>query len=58
MAVEVMVFLRRTGTGPSHREDGIIVMKLQKDRRQAHDLCTVEVVYYCTHEHNSIVSSD
>lgn len=58
MAVEVMVFLRSTVTGPSHREDGIIVMKLRKYRRHAHVLCTIEVVYYCTHEHNSMVSSD
>jgi hypothetical protein len=58
VAVEVMVFLWSTVSGPGRREDGIIVMKLQKDRRQAHDLCTIEVVYYFTHEHNSMVSSD
>jgi hypothetical protein len=58
VAVEVMVFLQSMVSEPGHREDGIIVMKLQKDRRQAHDLCIIQVVFYCTHEHNSMVSSD
>jgi len=53
----VIVFLRSAVSGLNHREDEIILMKLQKDRRQAHDLCIIEVVLYFTHEHNSIVSS-
>jgi hypothetical protein len=57
VAVEVIVFLGSTVSGLNHREDEIIVMKLQKRRRQAHALYITEVVLYFTHEHNSMVSS-
>jgi hypothetical protein len=57
VAVEVIVFLRSTVSGLNHRGDGIILMKLQKQRRQAHKLCKIEVALYFTLEHNSVVSS-
>jgi len=57
VAVELIVFLLSAVSGLNHREDEIILMKLQKDRRQAHDLCITEDVLYFTHEHNSMVSS-
>lgn len=55
--MEVIVFLRGTVNGLNQREDEIILLKLQKDGRLAHELCIIEVVLYFTHEHNSMVSS-